>query len=260
MGKETATSGSHEAIVLPAIPWLRDGVGYEAYLESCLEHIKAQETPPNVKFLPPFITSPIDDGVEIPEKWRYHLTTPKLNELVDALQESEATHLMTFDADSEAPPNALKTLLAHDVDVASGISPPHKTMVYTTAFKYVPAPTPALLASEPYFKPYKLEELRHIVVGSNELVATGHFCCLIKRHVFDTFRFRWPGLKVARTKRVECPVCRETLPVDYECTKSKHGAEILFWMDAQMFGYSVVIDGNILCGHLPEFPLSELVE
>lgn len=260
MGKEKAHSGSPETVVFPGIPWLRDGTPFDAYLESCLAHLKTQEIPPNVKVLPPFITSTIDDNIEIPRKFRYHLTTPKLNEIVDAFQESEATHLLFLDADNEIPSDALKRLLEHDVDVASGISPPHKTLKYTTAFKYVPAPTPHLLASEPYFRPYKLEDIRHTTVGEKELVSTGHFCCLIKRRVFDAFRFRWPGLKVTRTKHTACPICHEKISVEFDCKKSNVGAEFLFWMDAQMLGYSVVIDGSILCGHLPEYPLSELVK
>ena len=259
MGQGSVNPRGSETIVLPAIPWLRDGLDYDVYLESCLAHLKSQEVPSNVTLLPPFITPPIDEDIEIP-KLRYHLTTPKLNEIVETLQESKATHLLLLDADNETPSHALGTLLEHDVDVASGISPPHKTSMFTTAFKYVAAPTPALLASEPYFKPYKLEELRYKTVGENELVATGHFCCLIKRRVFDTLRFRWPGLKINRTKRVRCPSCDDKFPVDYQCTKNRHGAEILFWMDVQMLGFSVVIDGNVLCGHLPEFPLADLVE
>ena len=209
---------------------------------------------------PPFITSPIDDDVEIPEKYLYDLTIPKLNEIVDELQKSDATHVMLFDADCEAPPEALKLLLAYDVDVASGISPPRKNWKYTTALHYVAAPTPALIQSEPYFRPYTMQDLRHVTVGANELVATGHFCCLIKRSIFDTFRFRWPGLKVTKSKLVECPACGAPHHVSYDCAKSRLGAEILFWMDAQMLGFSVVIDGNVLCGHLPNWPLSELVE
>lgn len=260
MGKGKPNSGSPEVIVLPAIPWLRDGLAFDAYLESCLSHLKSQEIPSDVEVLPPFITPPIDDDVEIPEKFRYSLSTPKLNEIVDFFLESEATHLFLLDADNEIPQDALKRLLEHDVDVASGISPPHKTWEYTTAFKYMPAPTPTLLQSEPYFRPYKLEDLRHTIIGENELVATGHFCCLIKRHIFDTFRFRWPGLKVTKSKTMKCPNCHEDHRVSFDCAKSKHGAELLFWMDAQMFGYSVIIDGNILVGHLPEWPLSGLVE
>ena len=36
MGPGEADSGSPEVIVLPAILWLRDGIGHEVYLESCL--------------------------------------------------------------------------------------------------------------------------------------------------------------------------------------------------------------------------------
>ena len=135
MEAQESNSGSPEVIILPAIPWLRDGIGFEPYLESCLAHLKAQEIPPNVTVLPPFITPPIDDDVEIPEKYRYDISTPKLNETVDALQESDATHLLLLDADNEFPTYAIKLLLEHDVDVASAISPPHKTWKYTTAFQ-----------------------------------------------------------------------------------------------------------------------------
>ena len=111
MGSGEASSGSPEVIVLPAIPWLRDGIGHEAYLESCLKHIEVQEIPSNVKFLPPFITSPIADDVKIPAKYLYHLTVPKLNEIVDELQKFDATHVIIFDADSEPPPRCTETIV-----------------------------------------------------------------------------------------------------------------------------------------------------
>jgi len=260
MGQEAADSGSPEVIVLPAIPWLRDGTDYDIYLESAIAHLKAQEIPPGVEVLPLFMTSTVDDDVEIPKKFNYSVLVPKLNEIVAAFRASPATHLLITDADGEMPPHALKTLLAHDVDVASGISPPHKTWTYTTAFRYVPPPTPVLLKSEPYFKPYKMNELRNIVIGPNELVATGHFCLLVKKHVFDAFRFRWPGLKTSKSRSMKCPACDEAFNTVIDCPKSKLGAEFLFWMDVQMLGYSAVIDGNILCGHRPQWPLSELVE
>ena len=260
MGQEAADSGSPEVIVFPAVPWLRDGTDYDLYIESALFHLKNQEVPSHVKVLPPFLTSTVDDDVEIPKKYNYDVLVPKLNEIVWKFRESEATHLFIFDADSEIPSHAIKTLLEHDVDVASGISPPHKTWTYTTAFRYVPPPTPVHPKSEPYFKPYKMDELRHRVIGENELVATGHFCLLAKRRVFDTFQFRWPGLKSSKTRPVKCPVCGEGFHAEFDCPKSKLGAEFLFWMDAQMLGYSVRIDGSILCGHLPQWSLAELVE
>jgi len=260
VGQEATDSGSPEVIVFPAIPWLRDGTDYDIYLESAVAHLKGQEIPPNVEVLPLFMTSTVDDDVEIPKKYNYTILVPKLNEIVKAFQASPATHLLITDADGEMPPHALKTLLAHDVDVASGISPPHKTWMYTTAFRYVPPPTPALLKSEPYFKPYKMNELRNVVIGKNELVATGHFCLLVKKHVFDTFRFRWPGLKTSKSRPMKCPTCGEAFNTVIDCPKSKLGAEFLFWMDAQMLNYSVVIDGHILCGHLPQWPLADLVE
>lgn len=260
MGQKETDRGSPEVIVLPAIPWLRDGTDYDLYLESAIAHLKAQEIPPNVEMLPLFMTSTVDDDVEIPKKYNYSVLMPKLNEIVDVFRASSATHLLILDADSEIPSYALKTLLAHDVDVASGISPPHKTWTYTTAFRYVPPPTPSLLQSEPYFRPYKMAELRNVIIGENELVATGHFCILIKKRVFDTFQFRWPGLKVSKGRNVHCPNCDEDFRAIIDCPKSKLGAEFLFWMDVQMLGYSAIIDGTVLCGHLPQWSLTKLVE
>jgi len=260
MGQEEADSGSPEVIVLPAIPWLRDGTDYDIYLESAIAHLKAQEIPPGVEVLPLFMTSTVDDDVEIPKKYNYSVLVPKLNEIVTAFRESPATHLLITDADGEIPSHALKTLLSHNADVASGISPPHKTWTYTTAFKYVPPPTLVHPKSEPYFRPYKMADLRHVVIGDKEFVATGHFCLLVKKRVFDTFQFRWPGLKVPKRRQVKCPSCGEEFKAIVDCPKSKLGAEFLFWMDVQMLGYSTIIDGSILCGHLPEWPLAELVE
>lgn len=92
MGQETADSGSPEVIVLPAIPWLRDGTDYDLYLESAIAHLKGQEIPPNVEVLPLFMTSTVDDDVEIPKKYNYSVLVPKLNEIVTALRASPATH------------------------------------------------------------------------------------------------------------------------------------------------------------------------
>jgi len=85
MGQETADSGSPEVIVLPAIPWLRDGTDYDIYLESAIAHLKGQEIPSGVEMLPLFTTSTVDDDVEIPKKYNYAVLVPKLNEIVAAL-------------------------------------------------------------------------------------------------------------------------------------------------------------------------------
>ncbi|GAH11828.1 unnamed protein product, partial [marine sediment metagenome] len=72
------------------------------------------------------------------------------------------------------------------------------------------------------------------ILGEQELVGTGQFCMLAKRRVFDHFRFRWNP------------------------PKQKVGSELTFWKDAWLLGYTCRIDGRVLCGHLPEYPLDEL--
>ena len=260
MGKEEADCGSPEIIVFPAIPWLYDNTKYDAYLESCLAHFKAQEIPPNVKLLPVYMTPVLEECEELTKENTGTIMASKHNEIIDACLETDATHLWFLNADNEIPPDALKRSLNHDVDVVSGISVPQKTAHYTTAFRYHPAPTPKLLQSEPYFRPIKFEDLKDTVIGDAGIVATGHFCCLVKRHVFDLIRFRWPGLRIVRAKAVKCPSCEERFEEEFVCRGSKVGYELLFWMDVQMVGFSARIDGHIVCGHLPAWPLAELVK
>lgn len=233
MGFKTADRGSQETpVIFPAIPWLVDGNRYEAYLESCLAHLKAQECP--VEVMPPFLTTPTEEPFT--RKTQMNVVTPKLNEIVDAFLETDATHVWFLNADNEVPPDALCKLLELNVDVASGISPRHRSRDWTTAFRWVPPPSPEFLFSTPYFKCHRMEEVQGKIMGGKEMVGTGHFCLLVKRRVFDFFRFRWNP------------------------PRQKFGSELTFWMDAQMLGYSARIDGRVLTGHLPEYPLADLVK
>jgi len=260
MGSKETDRGSPEIIVFPAIPWLHDDTKYDAYLESCLAHLKAQEIPPNVTVLPVYLTAVLEECEELTKENVGTIMAVKHNEIIDAFLETDATHLWLLNADNEIPPDALKRLLEHDVDVISGISVPQKTNRYTTTFLYHAAPTPKMLQSEPYFRPYRFEDLKDKVVGDRGIVATGHFCCLVKRHVFDVIRFRWPGARIVRSKGVQCPHCGEEFKEEFACRGSKVGYELLFWMDVQMVGFSARVDGHVVCGHLPSFPLAELVK
>ena len=234
MGSEEADRGIPETpVIFPAIPWLLDGTIYDGYLESCLAHLKAQKCD-GVEILPPYLSSTITIE-EYSLTSQMKLVTPKLNELVEASRKTEATHILFLNADAEIPSNALHDLLEHNVDVASAVSPPHQSKYWSTVKYWVPPPTPEEMWSTPYFKNYKMCEVRGRVLRDGPLIGTGHFCMLVRRGVFDGFRFRWNP------------------------PKQKIGSELTFWMDAQMLGYKCVIDGRILCGHLPEFPLEELV-
>jgi len=176
------------------------------------------------------------------------LITPKLNEIIDAFLETEAEYLWFLNADNEYPPFTLRYLLQHNVDVVSAISPTHRNWLWTTAMRWIPAPTPKMMGSTPYFKPYRIDEIEGKIVGRKEVVASGHFCMLVKRHVFDNIRFRWVQHKARR-----CPNCGTGV----KCLRQRYGSEYTFWMDAFMLGYKCRIDGRIVVGHLPQWPLNQ---
>jgi len=233
MGLGEADRGGPETpVIFPAIPWLKDGTIYDGFLESCLAHLKAQECD-GVEILPPVLSSTVTDE-EYASTVQMTLVTPKLNELVERFRETEATHILFLNADTEIPRNVLCVLLEHNVDVVSPVSHPHRPKNWSTVYRWVPPPTPEKDWSTPYFKSLKMNEVRGLVLGGHEIVGTGHFCMLVRRRVFDHFRFRWNP------------------------PRQTTGSELTFWMDAQMLGYECRIDGRILCGHLPEFPLEEL--
>jgi len=242
MGTEKTRRGSPETpIVFPGIPWLVNGNRFEPLLESCLAHLKAQECP-TAEIMSPFLTEPYPNGTTFTAKEAMVLLNPKLNEIIEAFLETDATHLWFVDADNEMPPDALRKLLKLDVDIASGISPPHYSWKKSTVLRWMPAPSPEYEWSRPWFKPYRLNDVYGKVLGEGQIVATGHFCMLCKRRVFERAS---PDSKPLRFI-FEPP--------------QRLGNEVLFWYTAQELGFECRIDGSILCGHLPEFPLKMMQE
>lgn len=230
-------------VVFPAIPWLRDGTDYDVYLESAIAHAKNQDA--EATLLPVHLTETIEDYINITKENQMELITPKLNEIIDACPK-EATHVWFLNADNEVPTFALRYLLEHDADVASGISSTHSSSTMTTAMHWAPAPTRQLMGSQPYFKPYRLQSIMNRVVGGGRMVASGHFCMLVKKEVFNNVWFRWMPYKSRRCS------CGETV----KCLRQQYGSEYTFWLDCQMLGYRCVIDGRVICGHLPQWPLT----
>lgn len=237
--KTQSRSPSTPIVVFPAIPWLINGNKYEPFLESCIAHIQAQECP-EVEVLPPFLTKPYDPPVEFTAKEQVIYVTPKLNEIIEEFLKTDATHLWFLNADQEVPPDALCTLLELDVDVSSGISPPHYSKTKTTALRWMPPPSPEYSWSTPWYKLYRFNDIYGKVIGGDRTIATGHFCMLCKRRVFERFSSKYEPLRF----RYDPP--------------QKLGSEIVFWQDAQELGFICRIHGGVLVGHLPEFPLAEL--
>jgi len=163
--------------------------------------------------------------------------TPKLNEIIEEFLKTDATHLWFLNADNEVPPDALCKLLELDVDIASGISPPHYSKRKATVMNWRPPPSPEYSWSKPWYKISKMKDVFGKIIGGDRTIATGHFCMLCKRRVFEQFSPLY-----------------EPLRFKYD-PPQKLGSEILFWQDAQELGFVCRIDGSVLCGHLPEFPL-----
>ena len=242
MGTEKTHRGSPETpVVFPGIPWLVSGNRFEPLLESCLAHIKAQGCP-TAEIMPPHLSEPYPDGTTFTAKGAMEFLNPKLNEIIETFLETDATHLWFVDADCEAPSDALCKLLALDVDIASGVSPPHYSWKKSTVLRWMPAPSPEFEWSRPWFKSYKMHEVYDKIFGEDQIVATGHFCMLCKRRVFE-----------------QVSPESEALRFIYE-PPQRLANEVLFWYTAQELGFECRIDGSILCGHLPQFPLEMMRE
>ena len=238
MGPGQTDRGSKKTpIVFPAIPWLVDGNKFEPFLESALAHLKAQKCP-DAKVLSPFLSEPYPPGTTFNIKEQMGFLNVKLNEIIEAFLESDATHIWFVDADSEVPPDALQKLLEMDVDIASGISPPHFSKKKSTALRWMPPASPEYEWSRPYYRSYNLRDVYGKTLGEDRIIATGHFCMLCKRRVFEGA----PPLRFI-----------------YE-PPQRLANEVLFWQTAQELGFTCRINGSVLCGHLPEFSLKTMLE
>ncbi len=233
MGSRITHQGSEETpVVFPAVPWLVDGNRFEPLLESALTHVKAQECP-DAEILSPFLSTPFPLGTTFNAKEQMGFLNIKLNEIIEAFLESDATHIWFVDADSEVPPDALHILLEMDVDISSGISPPHFSRKKSTVLRWMPPASPEYEWSRPWYKAYPLRQVYGKIWGEGQIIATGHFCMLCKRRVFEG---------------------DEPLRFVYE-PPQRLGNEVLFWQTAQELGFTCRINGEVLCGHTPQFPL-----
>jgi hypothetical protein len=237
---KTHQRGEKTPVIFPAIPWLLDGNRFEPLLESSVAHIKAQECM-DIEVFPPFLSEPYPLGTTFNAKEQMGFLNVKLNEIIEAFLETDATHLWFVDADNEVPPDALCKLLELGVDVASGVSPPHFSKRKSTVLRWMPPASPEYEWSRPWYKSYTLKEVYGKIIGGDRIIATGHFCMLCKRRVFE-------------------PTANyESLRFVYE-PPQRLANEVLFWQTAQELGFVCRIHGGVLCGHLPQFPLKMMQE
>jgi len=215
--------------VFVGIPWLKNNDRYSEYLPSCLKHLKEQECPVKIDRI--FKTTPTSTITEPGTKRLHKALTDKLNEIVDAFMRTDCSHLWIIDSDVEVPKNALCSLIYLNVDIASGLYSFHNERRTMMA-----GPIPEGLYTS--FKPQDIGYIRGKILGKDGFVGAGNGCMLIKRRVFERQHKSYAGLRFR--------------------TDGTKGSDVQFWYDAQAAGFTARINCNIICGHLPQFPLSEI--
>lgn len=215
--------------IMPGIPFLRANDGFESYLGSAITHIKNQDCP--VEVMEPYITPSYGGKWQEGTKSKLYAITDRLNNIIDKFLTTDATHLWIVDADIEAPPHTLCTLLNLDVDLASGVYCFHNDW-NKAMFGRIPD-------TEKYnFAPRAIGFLRGRVLGENEMVGGGNGCMLIKRRVFKRYHPKIPPMRFI--------------------SPEGRGSDIYFWFRAQKAGFTARISGHVICGHRPEFPLKDI--
>lgn len=158
------------------------------------------------------------------------VVTNKLNEIVERFSGSNASHLFLVNADVEVPKDGLRRLFMMDVDVASGVYPFHSDRGRMMAG--------TLNDGRPVsYTPFKREEVEGKILGKERRVAAGDGCMLIKKRVVQ-----WAS--------------RYYAPLRFH-SHDGEASDLRFFYDAQTRGFTTRINGNVICGHLPQFPLEE---
>ena len=140
------------------------------------------------------------------------------NQLILRALEGGFSHLWLVQGDVEVPSHAFGSLFSLDVDVAFGVVPRHDDQhAFICGFMDE--------NKKVWYLPRQAIEGQ---ILSGWVFASG--CILIKRRVLESgIRFQYrPGI----------------------------GEDILFAFDVQFWGFECKVDGRVLCGHLPEWPLS----
>jgi len=240
--------------VFVGIPNLAEKDQYVAYIKSVLRHIEAQET--DVEILKPYITPPHSGKFQHGYRSRLYAIVGRMNNIIEKFMMSGASHVFINDGDVEIPPNTIDTLIKHNVDVASGVYPFHnfvtENLTDPTLPRYYRKPHDAyamifgrMSSTNPCgnLKPRDWDYMAGQVFGEESSWSGGTGCLLVKRRVFKQYHPSMPPLRFTKHgKNREC------------------GGDIYFWKRAQDAGFTARVDANIVCGHLPQFPLSRIDE
>ena len=141
--------------------------------------------------------------------------------------------LWIVEADLEVPRHALVRLLSDVSDISLGIYPVHQSDLRLMAGyfqeEYVDRVKPRVQSV------FDVEVLKGKVFEG--MVWAGIGCALIRRRVFEKLRFVYDQREYGRKVGVH---------------------DQLFLFEAQRLGFRVLLRGDVLCGHLPEWPLKKL--
>jgi hypothetical protein len=142
--------------------------------------------------------------------------------------------LWIVEADVEVPKHAFDRLLCFGADINLGIYPNHRNKLHMMAGYFEEKPN--------VFKPLvhsvsDLEQLRGKVFET--MLWAGIGCALISQRVFEKLHFVWDKYEFERYVGVH---------------------DQLFLFQVQQLGFRIFLHGDVLCGHLPEWPLNKLEE
>jgi len=211
--------------VQPVILMFRRGDRFEPYLQSCLRHIAAQEILEGVTLNEPRLSTPTTKEFthEIRDASFNTVYMDSVNELLDYGAE-HADYTWLFDADIEAPPHALTTLLSYNVDIAIGVVAFHNHRDVMICGRQPASVTHGMI-------PRDYECLRHKLWTHEDNIAAGLYCVLIKKHV---------------KTRIQCG--------------EDHAGDTNYWYNTRNEGYTQLLDPNLICGHLPQWSLKSYLE
>jgi hypothetical protein len=153
------------------------------------------------------------------------------NSLVQKCLDEGWDRLWIVEADVEVPKHALKKLFC-EVDINLGIYPNHRPDLRMMAGYFQERCDRVKTEVKSVFDFRKLEG--QVFSG---MVWAGIGCALIKRTVFEKIRFVYDLREYQRKVGVH---------------------DQLFLYEAQSLGFKVLLHGDVICGHLPKWPMKKL--
>ena len=140
--------------------------------------------------------------------------------------------LWIVEADVEVPEYAFDRLLCFGADINLGIYPNHREDLRLMAGYFEEQNNCVKPIVHSVFGLEKLED--RVFTG---MVWAGIGCALIRRRVLEKLRFVYDLREYSRLLGVH---------------------DQLFLFEAQRLGFRVFLHGDVVCGHLPEWPLQKL--